>query len=46
MIRAQRIWHRRIWLALALALPLLLAFALRERAQHAPILSAATRGAP
>lgn len=43
MIRAQRTCHRRLWLALALALPLLVAFALRERAQHAPVLAG---GAP
>jgi len=46
MIRTQRTWHRRLWLALALVLPLLLAFALRERAQHAPVLSAASGGPP
>ena len=43
MTRAQRSWHRGVWLALALVLPLLLAFALHERARHAAVLSG---GAP
>jgi hypothetical protein len=46
MIRAQRTVHRRLWFALALALPLLLVFALIERAQHARLLSAPAGAAP
>ena len=46
MTRAQRTFHRRAWLALALVFPLLCALALVLRAQHARALRplTATRG--
>jgi hypothetical protein len=47
MTRAQRSFHRRAWLALALVLPLLCAVSLLLRAQHTRALSPpdAPRGA-
>jgi hypothetical protein len=46
MTRAQRIFHRRAWLALSLLFPLICALSLVLRAQHARVLSplAAQRG--
>jgi hypothetical protein len=48
VIRAQQTLHRRVWLALALALPLVLACALLKRARHARLLAltSALRAAP
>jgi len=47
MTRAQRVFHRRAWLALALLFPLICALSLVLRAQHARVLRplAAPRGA-
>ena len=47
MTRAQRTFHRRAWLALALVFPLLCALSLVLRAQHARALRplSTTRGA-